>query len=78
MSKKLYPIIYLPSSTSVKVFLRTGEKIFARLFSRLTFKPRILNWRLPDQTALVVGDFNFVDSTGFDFMDGDSFDFMDA
>ena len=75
MSKTLYPIIYLPSSTSVKVFLRTGEKIFARLFSRPIFKPKILNWRLPDQTALVVGDFDFMAGSSFDLMYGTDFDF---
>ena len=76
MSNKLYPIVYLPTTKSANVFLRAGDQILARLFSRPFIKPKILNWRLPDQT--VVAGFNFVDGTGFDFMDGDSFDFMDA
>ena len=74
MSKTLYPKIYIPSTTSVKVFLRAGDEILSRLFSRPIMKTKILNWRLPDQTV-VVSTFEFMDGTAFDFMDGTDFDF---
>ena len=93
MSKKLYPIINLPSTDSnvihlrtneaiqflpiaktMSIYIRVGADILVRKFSRLIFKPKILNWRLPDQSA---GGFEFMDGTGFDFMDGDVFDFME-
>ena len=40
MSKKLYPHIFLSTSKA------TGNP-----FSRFIIRPKILNWRLPDQTA---------------------------
>lgn len=50
MSKKLYPFVVLPSASSASAFLFKGAEIVARPFSRLTFKPKILNWRLSDQS----------------------------
>lgn len=41
MSKKLFPSIFLSS------------KELVRTFSRHVFKPKIINWRLPDQTSPV-------------------------
>ena len=78
MSNKLYPIVYLPLTKSANVFLRAGDQILARLFSRPFIKPKILNWRLPDQTAIVGGAFDFMDGSSFDFMDGSDFDFMET
>jgi len=53
VSNKLYPIVYLSSTKTASAFLFAGAEIVARPFSRYTFKPKITNWRLPDQTSPV-------------------------
>lgn len=52
MSKKLFPFISL-STNSASVFLFTGATVLARPLVRNIFKPKIINWRLPDQTSPV-------------------------
>ncbi len=74
MSRKLYPIVVLPSTRSASVFLFAGAEIVARPFSRNIFKPKITNWRLPDQTSDI--EFDFVDGTDFDFVDGSDCDLV--
>ena len=50
MSKKLFPMVML-STNSASAFVFKGAEIVARPFSRLVFKPKILNWRIPNLTA---------------------------
>lgn len=50
MSKKLFPMVVL-SDRSVSAFIFRGGDLLARGFSRNIIHPKILNWRLPNQTA---------------------------
>ena len=75
MNRTLYPVVHLYNN-SVSAFVFAGAEVVARPFSRRIFKPKITNWRLPDQTSAPAGEFNFVDGADFDFVDGTDFDFV--
>ena len=69
MNRTLYPVVHLYNNS-------VSAEVVARPFSRRIFKPKITNWRLPDQTSAPAGEFNFVDGADFDFVDETDFDFV--
>ena len=60
VSKKLYPNVFLPA---------VG---LSRVFSRFTFKPKIVNWRLGDQTTAAAEELLNTDGETLLNTDGES------